>query len=58
MRSGSWQSFAARAGGAMDVTMGLALLSFFPLVIVAGLIFCGHEQVEAAKEDPTTSRVR
>lgn len=50
--------FAPGAGGAGGATIGLALLPFLILIVVASFMLGGREQVEAAEEESTTGRVR
>jgi len=51
--------FAPGAGGAGGAVIGLALLPFLILIVVASLLLGGREQVEAAEqEEAGSSRVR
>ena len=50
--------FAPDAGGATGVVIGLALLPFLVLIVVASFMLGGREQVEAAQEDLSTGRTR
>jgi len=51
--------FAPGAGGAGGAVIGLALLPFLILIVVASLVLGGREQVEAAeREEAGSSRVR
>ena len=50
--------FAPGAGGATGVAIGLALLPFLLLIIVASFMLGGREQVEAAEEEMGSGRTR
>ena len=50
--------FAPDAGGATGVAIGLALLPFLVLIVVASFMLGGREQVEAAQEESSMGRVR
>jgi energy-coupling factor transport system substrate-specific component len=50
--------FAPSAGGASGAVIGLALLPFLALIIVASFLLGGREQVEAAEEEAGPSGAR
>lgn len=50
--------FAPDAGGATGVAIGLALLPFLALIVIASFLLGGREQVEAAEEELSTGRAR
>ncbi|HSL00974.1 MAG TPA: QueT transporter family protein [Rubrobacteraceae bacterium] len=50
--------FAPGAGGAGGATIGLALLPFIVLIVVASFMLGGREQVEAAQEESGAGQVR
>jgi energy-coupling factor transport system substrate-specific component len=50
--------FAPDAGGAGGAVIGLALLPFLALILVASFLLGGREQVEAAEEESSGGRVR
>lgn len=54
------QGFAAAgfASGAAGVALGLILIPFLALIVVGSLLLGGREQVEAAEEEPISSRAR
>ncbi len=50
--------FAPDAGGATGVAIGLALLPFLVLIVVASFMLGGREQVEAAQDESSMVRAR